>query len=90
MTRVCKSEEDGGRLLLLEHGRSWLWPVNFFLDRSAPQHACKWGCWWNRDIPGIIRSAGGLKIIEMEKYHCGTTLVVVAVPQQAQTDAGSN
>jgi len=35
MARVCKTEQQGGRLLLLEHGRSWLWPVNVLLDRSV-------------------------------------------------------
>jgi ubiquinone/menaquinone biosynthesis C-methylase UbiE len=35
MARVCKTEQQGGRILLLEHGRSWLWPVNVLLDRSV-------------------------------------------------------
>lgn len=82
MARVCKSEQEGGRLLLLEHGRSWLWPVNALLDRSAPQHAAKWGCWWNRDIRALIQAAG-LKVLELHTDHLGTTVVVVAAPPPA-------
>ena len=80
MARVCKPEREGGQLLLLEHGRSsWAWPVSFFLDRSAPRHAAKWGCWWNRDIAGIVRSAG-LTVLEEQTHHLGTTTVIVAAP----------
>lgn len=44
----------GGRLILLEHGRSsWDW-VNRILDSDARRHYSNWGCWWNRDMLAIV------------------------------------
>ncbi|KAK1759686.1 hypothetical protein QBC47DRAFT_398491 [Echria macrotheca] len=67
-------EPDTGRIVLLEHGRScwagfgWL---NGLLDRHVDRHAEKWGCWWNRDILGIVRDAQdkvpGLEVVEVER-----------------------
>mmetsp|Transcript_3576 Transcript_3576/g.8773 ORF Transcript_3576/g.8773 Transcript_3576/m.8773 type:complete len:287 (+) Transcript_3576:89-949(+) len=74
MQRVCKKE---GKILLLEHGRSWLAPLNWMLDGSAANHAKKWGCWWNRDIQEIVRQSG-LQIVERKSYHLGTTHMVIA------------
>jgi methyltransferase OMS1 len=85
MARVCKSGGisggdggGGGRLFLLEHGRSdahgWLSNI---LDAHATAHAAKWGCYWNRDIPQIVKDAG-LEIIEHRAYHFGTTHYLVA------------
>jgi methyltransferase OMS1, mitochondrial len=45
----------GGQLLLLEHGRSSWDFINALLDRDAPQHYQKWGCWWNRDISQLVK-----------------------------------
>ncbi|EKX42374.1 hypothetical protein GUITHDRAFT_73983 [Guillardia theta CCMP2712] len=74
MQRVCKVD---GKILLLEHGRSWFTPLNWMLDRSAANHAKKWGCWWNRDIRDIV-SKSGLQVVESKSYHLGTTHLVVA------------
>ena len=63
---------DGGRILLLEHGRSHYAWLNRILDASAPSHADKYGCWWNKDIGQIVEESG-LEVVEMKRYHLGTT-----------------
>ncbi|KAL8806379.1 MAG: hypothetical protein Q9182_001409 [Xanthomendoza sp. 2 TL-2023] len=60
------------RILLLEHGRSYFSWLNKSLDKSAPAHAKKYGCWWNRDIGKIIEDSG-LEIISCQRKHFGTT-----------------
>lgn len=52
MAKACK---PGGRLVLLEHGRSSWEFINRVLDKGADQHKEKWGCLWNKDILGIVR-----------------------------------
>lgn len=73
--------DDGGRIFLLEHGRSethgWLSNI---LDKFAQPHAAKWGCYWNRDILKIVRDAG-LEIVESRTYHFGTTYYIIARPK---------
>jgi methyltransferase OMS1 len=44
----------GGLILLLEHGRGTSEKLNSMLDKGADQRFEKWGCWWNRDILGIV------------------------------------
>ena len=39
----CK---DGGKIIILEHGRSHYDWLNNILDAYAPDHAENWGCWW--------------------------------------------
>ncbi|KAI0594931.1 hypothetical protein F4775DRAFT_571965 [Biscogniauxia sp. FL1348] len=63
---------DGGRILLLEHGRSDWWEfVNGMLDRSARGHFTRFGCWWNRDVEAIVREAErrvpGLEVRRLER-----------------------
>lgn len=67
-------KEDSGRILLLEHGRgNWKW-LNGVLDKFAEGHAKEFGCWWNRDLEGIIKDSG-LDIVDMYSvwWHGGTT-----------------
>ncbi|MCJ1231195.1 hypothetical protein MMC12_007872, partial [Toensbergia leucococca] len=47
-----------GRILLLEHGRSHYEWLNRILDASAPAHADRHGCWWNRDVGRIVEESG--------------------------------
>lgn len=85
-----------GKILLLEHGRSRYDWVNRMLDATAPAHADRHGCWWNRD-PGEIVRASGLQIVEEKRFDVvGTTWWFVLkpptitrdeVPQQAETAA---
>jgi len=74
MSRVCR---PGGRLLLLEHGRSTWALLNWYLDRRAGPHSKHWGCIWNRDIVHIVRQSG-LHINTLEHYHLGTTVFIIA------------
>ena len=63
---------DSGRILLLEHGRSHYDWLNRLLDNSAPSHADKFGCWWNKNIGQIVEQSG-LEVVRMKRYHFGTT-----------------
>ena len=75
---MAKAVRPGGRLLLLEHGRSssWDW-INKILDSNADAHLKKWGCQWTRDITGAVKEAG-LVIDSMSRWHFGTTYVITA------------
>lgn len=44
----------GGRLILLEHGRSSWSFINNLLDSDAQRHYASWGCWWNRDMLAVL------------------------------------
>jgi methyltransferase OMS1, mitochondrial len=63
---------EGGRILLLEHGRGHYWWINYVLDGTAKEHADRFGCWWNRDIGKIVKDSG-LRIAGLKRYHFGTT-----------------
>jgi len=55
MCRVCR---PGGRILLLEHGRSNRPGIATWQDRHAAKWAAHLGCWWNRDPLENARKAG--------------------------------
>ncbi|KAH8146471.1 uncharacterized protein LAJ45_09417 [Morchella importuna] len=74
--KICK---DDGRIILLEHGRSHYDLLNNVLDSLAPKHAETWGCWWNRDVEGILKESG-LVIDKVSRYHFGTTYWIEARP----------
>ncbi|KAL8716292.1 MAG: hypothetical protein Q9220_000197 [cf. Caloplaca sp. 1 TL-2023] len=72
------------RILLLEHGRSYYSWLNKLMDRTAPAHAVKHGCWWNRDI-GQIAEDSGLDIISMQRKHFGTSWILeLGLPEEAK------
>ena len=75
------TNSDHGRILLLEHGRSWYDWLNSWLDSSAPGHADKFGCWWNKDIGRIVEEAG-LEVVALKRYHFGTTWWVELRPKR--------
>lgn len=60
-----------GRIILLEHGKGWYGLVNGLLDKNAGKHFEKYGCWWNRDIQGIVEEAAkktpGLEVVKVER-----------------------
>lgn len=83
MQRVCK--KDGGRILLLEHGRSSYAWLSGLLDKFADLHAQKWGCHWNRDILALVEKAG-LEVETVQRFHFGTTYYIVAKPGRGTAD----
>lgn len=62
---------NGGRILLLEHGRGFYQWFNWFLDKSAPRHADKFGCWHNKDIGKIVKESD-LQVVSHERYYLGS------------------
>ncbi|KAK6379328.1 hypothetical protein LTS17_006246 [Exophiala oligosperma] len=79
--------DRGGKILLLEHGRSYYGFVNRFLDNNAKLHAHRYGCWNNKDIDQVIRDSG-LIVESKRRYHLGTTYeyVLRPNPRQKSTD----
>ncbi|KKK16307.1 ubiquinone/menaquinone biosynthesis-related protein [Aspergillus rambellii] len=73
------TEPQRGRILLLEHGRSHYEWLNRILDNLAPAHADRHGCWWNRDIGQIVRESG-LEVVDVQRWHFGTTWRYVLRP----------
>lgn len=82
------TEPSRGRILLLEHGRSYYAWLNRILDNLAPAHADKHGCWWNRDI-GAIVCESGLEVVEEKRWHFGTTWRYVLRPRQSPEQSQS-
>lgn len=75
------TKQEGGRILLLEHGRSHYRWLNNILDNLAPAHADKHGCWWNKDIAAIVERSG-LEVVNMKRHHLGTTWWVELKPKK--------
>jgi ubiquinone/menaquinone biosynthesis C-methylase UbiE len=74
MRRVCR---PGGRILLLEHGRSDRTGIAEWQDRRAPRHAACLGCWWNREPLENVRKAG-LKPLTATRRLLGIVHVIQA------------
>ena len=66
-----------GKILLLEHGRSYYNWINWILDKSAARHADRHGCWYNRDV-GAIVSGSGLRVEKVERKQLGTLWYIEA------------
>ncbi|EXJ87730.1 hypothetical protein A1O1_04655 [Capronia coronata CBS 617.96] len=80
--KASEEETDkGGKILLLEHGRSYLGFLNRYLDNIAKRHADRYGCWWNKDIDQIVRDSG-LEVESKKRYHFGTTYEYVLRPRK--------
>ncbi|GLD97049.1 hypothetical protein PINS_up005732 [Pythium insidiosum] len=77
MQRVCNKQ--GGRILLLEHGRSHYDWLSSVLDKFAGAHVQRWGCHWNRDILDMVKRAG-LEVETLHRFHFGTTYYIIARP----------
>lgn len=76
MARVCRT---GGRILLLEHGRSdhdWL---GHWQDRHADKFAEALGCHWNREPLQLIER-GGLKVVRSRRTFLGIFHQIHASP----------
>lgn len=80
--KLRKQEEEdgkGGRIFLLEHGRGKYEWLNNFLDQSAPLHADRYGCWYNKDIDKVVKESG-LVVERVRRYNFGTTYEYILRP----------
>lgn len=76
MAHVCRT---GGKILLLEHGRSdheWL---GRWQDRREDRHARQLGCHWNRE-PLKLAHEAGLMVVRAYRTFFGIFHVVEAEP----------
>lgn len=80
-TLEAATKEEGGQILLLEHGKSHYEWLNGLLDKTAPSHALEHGCWWNKDIGKIVEDSG-LEVVEIKRYNFGTTWWVELRPRK--------
>jgi ubiquinone/menaquinone biosynthesis C-methylase UbiE len=76
MARVCR---PGGRILLIEHGRSDRARIARFQDRHAAFHVSATCCHWNREPLEIVRQAG-LKVLGNRRGLFGIVHVIEAAP----------
>jgi methyltransferase OMS1 len=82
LQQAAQLVKPGGKLLMLEHGRSsWEW-LNAHMDERAAHHHATYGCWYNRDILGIVEQAG-LRVHSCSRWHLGTSYLIVASPPAA-------
>jgi ubiquinone/menaquinone biosynthesis C-methylase UbiE len=76
MARVCRT---GGKILLLEHGRSDREWLGRFQDRRADRFARPLGCHWNREPLELVRAAG-LNVVEAQRRFFGVFHTIEAAP----------
>ena len=76
MARVCK---PGGRILLLEHGRSRVAWIGWLQDRLAHRVYNFKACRWNQDTAALIK-ASGLRMIDYKRHLLGILYVIEATP----------
>src|SRR5918992_5170350 len=67
LARVCRT---GGKILLLEHGRSDRERLGRWQDRHADKFAQSLACHWNREPLELAREAG-LKIVKAQRTFFG-------------------
>jgi len=77
MQRVCK---DDGKILLLEHGKSYYSWVNVLMDAAIYFNVL--GCKRNGDIASMVKESG-MKLLEHDRIHIGSTYVYVGQPHRA-------
>ena len=74
-----------GKILLMEHGRSYYKWINSILDMTAAKHADRHGCWWNRDIERYVQESG-LVVESMKRKHFGTLWIIEARPKRRRNE----
>lgn len=79
--------KPGGKIVLLEHGRSAWEFITRYLDKKADERAKTWGCRWNLDIPQIVRDSG-MKVVKNKTGGFGTNhLYILEVPEEPVVEA---
>jgi ubiquinone/menaquinone biosynthesis C-methylase UbiE len=79
MRRVCK---PGGRILLVEHGRStWEW-IGRYQDRHVDAMIAQGGCYWNQD-PLELVAAAGLRMVATRRAGLGIFHMIQATPNKS-------
>ncbi|KAK6455008.1 S-adenosyl-L-methionine-dependent methyltransferase [Scheffersomyces xylosifermentans] len=76
LKNMGKLLKPGGRIVLLEHGRSTWSFVNNHLDFRSEKRMKTWACRWNLDIGELIDEAG-LDITYEKRVHLGSTWMLV-------------
>lgn len=76
LKNMAKLLRPGGRIVLLEHGRSNWDMINNHLDFRAEKRMKSWGCRWNLDIGELIDDAG-LDITYEKRVHLGSTWMLI-------------
>lgn len=83
MARVCR---PGGRILLLEHGRSSVYVLARLQDWRAEAHFEKHGCRWNQEPLDVVTRAG----LEVRDYWTGGLGTLTAIEAVAPETIGSD
>jgi len=78
MVRVTR-KDGNGKILLLEHGKSDRFWLQWYLNWNEPRHALNWGCSYNKDIISLVEEAG-LEVDQTERHYYGTLYYIVARP----------
>lgn len=68
--------KPGGRIVLLEHGRSTWQFVNNHLDFRSEKRMKTWACRWNLEIGELVDEAG-LDITYEKRVHLGSTWMLI-------------
>lgn len=76
LQNMSKLLKPGGRIVLLEHGRSTWDFINNHLDFRSDKRMKTWGCRWNLDIGELIDDAG-LDITYEKRVHLGSTWLLI-------------
>lgn len=76
LKNMAKLLKPGGRIVLLEHGRSTWDFINNHLDFRSEKRMKTWACRWNLDIGELVDEAG-LDITYEKRVHFRTTWMLV-------------
>lgn len=95
MVKHLDTANPQARILLLEHGRSYMPWMNNILDNAAEKHAEIHGCWFNRDIGALVEETArqtGLEVMHERRHHFGTTWLFELKPttESIQKATGSS
>lgn len=85
MVRHLDTSNSDSRVLLLEHGRSYMPWMNNVLDNAAEKHAELHGCWFNREIGETVEQVAaksGMEVASERRHHLGTTWVYELKPTE--------